>query len=371
MAWLSSIFEGESMGAKLVVITISLVVVLLLLFWLFRKIAGSNKIRGSRNRRPRLAVTDAAVVDDKRRLVLVRRDNVEHLILIGGASDVLIEQNIIRVQSASPARPPVNAEKTDTTQIAPDSNEPDETPKPVGVSAGALAGGVATEAVSAATLSKQTEAELPKSDDNEVAEDAPKATKKAEAKVVIDPAPETKIESAKDSAKVETPTVKDVPPQPPVKIEQEKIEPKIIETKPVEPKTVESKLVGPKPDAIDNMTDLEADLSSEFGEMLTDEILEDSSLDFSPAKITTPEYSVPSADKKPQAPVPTPEPEVKAPPKPIAGTQEAPAPQKAPAPIKASAPQKQAAEKQSQPVGDDMEDEMQKLLRELSGEKTS
>ena len=160
-----------------------------------------------------------------------------------------------------------------------------------------------------------------------------------------------------------------MPPQPPVKIEQEKIEPKTIETKPVEPKTVESKLVGPKPDAIDNMTDLEADLSSEFGEMLTDEILEDSSLDFSPAKITTPEYSVPSADKKPQAPAP--EPEVKAPPKPIAGPQEAPAPQKAPAPIKASVPQKQAAEKQSQPVGDDMEDEMQKLLRELSGEKTS
>lgn len=45
---------------------------------------------------PRLTVTDAAAVDGQRRLVLVRRDDVEHLILIGGPSDIVIEQNIVR-----------------------------------------------------------------------------------------------------------------------------------------------------------------------------------------------------------------------------------------------------------------------------------
>ncbi|WP_374833296.1 hypothetical protein [Paenochrobactrum pullorum] len=42
----------------------------------------------------RLAVVDAANVDNQRKLVLVRRDDVEHLILIGGPTDVVVEQNI-------------------------------------------------------------------------------------------------------------------------------------------------------------------------------------------------------------------------------------------------------------------------------------
>jgi hypothetical protein len=44
---------------------------------------------------------DATAVDSHRRLVLVRRDDVEHLILIGGPTDVVVEQNI-RLQT--PAR---------------------------------------------------------------------------------------------------------------------------------------------------------------------------------------------------------------------------------------------------------------------------
>ena len=50
---------------------------------------------------PRLAVIDAAAVDGRRRLVLVRRDNVEHLLMIGGPTDIVVEPNIVR---ATPAR---------------------------------------------------------------------------------------------------------------------------------------------------------------------------------------------------------------------------------------------------------------------------
>ncbi|MCV9996875.1 flagellar biosynthetic protein FliO [Pararhizobium sp. YC-54] len=51
-------------------------------------------IRGGKNRQPRLAVLDAAAIDTRRRLVLVRRDDVEHLIMIGGPTDVVIESRI-------------------------------------------------------------------------------------------------------------------------------------------------------------------------------------------------------------------------------------------------------------------------------------
>ena len=44
---------------------------------------------------------DAAAVDGRRRLILIRRDNVEHLLMIGGPSDVVIEPNIVRAAAAT------------------------------------------------------------------------------------------------------------------------------------------------------------------------------------------------------------------------------------------------------------------------------
>ena len=65
--------------------------------WLVRQFAG-NRLGAStgRGRMPRLAVIDAAAVDGRRRLVLVRRDNIEHLLMIGGPSDIVVETNIVR-----------------------------------------------------------------------------------------------------------------------------------------------------------------------------------------------------------------------------------------------------------------------------------
>ncbi|MBS0530209.1 MAG: flagellar biosynthetic protein FliO, partial [Proteobacteria bacterium] len=60
--------------------------------WLVRRFAG-NRLgsNANRGRMPRLAVIDAAAVDGRRRLVLVRRDNVEHLLMIGGPTDIVVE----------------------------------------------------------------------------------------------------------------------------------------------------------------------------------------------------------------------------------------------------------------------------------------
>src|ERR1700724_2973996 len=59
---------------------------------------------GGRGRQPRLALIDHASIDARGRLVVIRRDNVEHLIMIGGASDVVIEPNIVRAIPTAPAR---------------------------------------------------------------------------------------------------------------------------------------------------------------------------------------------------------------------------------------------------------------------------
>ncbi|MBS0248491.1 MAG: FliO/MopB family protein [Proteobacteria bacterium] len=74
--------------------------------WLVRKFA-ADRLGGSntRGRQPRLAVIDAATVDARRRLVLIRRDNVEHLMMIGGPTDVVVEQNIVRAAPAAPRAP--------------------------------------------------------------------------------------------------------------------------------------------------------------------------------------------------------------------------------------------------------------------------
>jgi flagellar protein FliO/FliZ len=65
--------------------------------WLVRRFAGNRLgTNTNRGRMPRLAVIDAAAVDGRRRLVLVRRDNVEHLIMIGGPTDIVVESNIVR-----------------------------------------------------------------------------------------------------------------------------------------------------------------------------------------------------------------------------------------------------------------------------------
>ncbi len=83
-------------------------ILLVLVLWFLRSRAPSPFVRGGRNRQPRLQVLDAAAVDARRRLVLVRRDNVEHLVMIGGPTDIVIESRILpegEAETAGDARP--------------------------------------------------------------------------------------------------------------------------------------------------------------------------------------------------------------------------------------------------------------------------
>ena len=67
-----------------------------LLAWAFKSFvltgrSGANYLKG---RDRRLGVVETASVDAQRKLILIRRDNIEHLIMTGGPVDVLIETGI-------------------------------------------------------------------------------------------------------------------------------------------------------------------------------------------------------------------------------------------------------------------------------------
>jgi flagellar protein FliO/FliZ len=89
-----------------------------------------------RGRQPRLALIEVAGIDTRRSLVLIRRDNVEHLLMIGGPTDVVVEPNIVRAVAVgtreapprSSAEAPARSAATDTTLWPP--LQPESPPRP-------------------------------------------------------------------------------------------------------------------------------------------------------------------------------------------------------------------------------------------------
>lgn len=65
----------------------------------------ANRSRPGKGRGGRLGVSDVYDLANNRQLMLVRRDGVEHLLLIGGEHDVVVERNIAveRDDEADPA----------------------------------------------------------------------------------------------------------------------------------------------------------------------------------------------------------------------------------------------------------------------------
>lgn len=63
---------------------------------------GGNAL-GMRGRHARLAIVEVQSLDARRKLVLVRRDDVEHLLVLGATGETLVESNIRGGASAAPA----------------------------------------------------------------------------------------------------------------------------------------------------------------------------------------------------------------------------------------------------------------------------
>ena len=123
MGYLEQIFGSElGLPARAVVALLLVLALIALTVWLVRRFGDTRAIKtGGRGRQQRLAVLDSAVVDARRRLVLIRRDNIEHLILIGGPTDVVVEPNIVRGLPVSAQAP------ASRTTARPGAFEPAET----------------------------------------------------------------------------------------------------------------------------------------------------------------------------------------------------------------------------------------------------
>jgi len=73
------------------------IAVIAVVVWLFKSmLSGTGPAAGGllRGRARRLGIQETASIDGRRRLILIRRDNVLHLIMTGGPVDVVIETGI-------------------------------------------------------------------------------------------------------------------------------------------------------------------------------------------------------------------------------------------------------------------------------------
>jgi len=95
MTFITSLFGGgENSGlTALIALGVALLVIILAV-WLVRTMFNATS-NASRNRNRRLSVVDSLAIDPKRHLLIIRRDNVEHVLLVGGPQDVVVESGIV------------------------------------------------------------------------------------------------------------------------------------------------------------------------------------------------------------------------------------------------------------------------------------
>ncbi|MEN0001821.1 MAG: hypothetical protein AAF940_13155 [Pseudomonadota bacterium] len=93
---------GETLAPWLTGFVVLLLIVMAL--WVMVAMIGRyrHSVFVSGGRKNRLQVVDATAIDDRRRLVLVRRDDVEHLVMIGGHNDLVVEKDIAAQPQTAP-----------------------------------------------------------------------------------------------------------------------------------------------------------------------------------------------------------------------------------------------------------------------------
>ncbi len=147
MGFLTGLFGGET---NIWTILLALIIVIALIFfgvWILKLIfKASVTIAGGRKRR--LAMVDTLAIDNKRNIILIRRDNVEHLIMVSNTGELLIEGSIPTNSGNSelsvPNSPPI------------DHKAPSLDAKKSTISAGVLAAGsLAVGSAAAMIASKQ------------------------------------------------------------------------------------------------------------------------------------------------------------------------------------------------------------------------
>lgn len=98
-----------------------------LLGFVLRRTGLGLRLPQTRGRQRRLSVIEALPLDNRRRLVLIRRDGCEHLLLLGHQQDVVIETGIQPPAAMPAARPDPRDRVAEPTLTAPSSSPAAET----------------------------------------------------------------------------------------------------------------------------------------------------------------------------------------------------------------------------------------------------
>lgn len=105
VGFLTNLFGGETNYITMFVALAIVVILIVLSVWLI-KVVGQMSQTVGRGRQKRLSIIDSIAIDQKRQAVIIRRDEVEHLIVIGGPNDLIVETGFEAPPAvAAPARP--------------------------------------------------------------------------------------------------------------------------------------------------------------------------------------------------------------------------------------------------------------------------
>tara|TARA_R100000365_G_scaffold1936_1_gene6332 strand:- start:829 stop:1413 length:585 start_codon:yes stop_codon:yes gene_type:complete len=130
VGFLNSLFGGEN-GYLTMIVALAIVIVLIVLaVWLI-KLVGDASASVGRGRNRRLMVIDSIAIDNKRQAVIVRRDQTEHLIVIGGPNDLVVESGFEAPPVQQVQRPRRRAAEPTPAVAAP---EPAAPARPMGKS---------------------------------------------------------------------------------------------------------------------------------------------------------------------------------------------------------------------------------------------
>ncbi len=108
----------EDRTVRMALALAAVLLLILIIAFVFRRLTRRGP-SAKRGRVARLVILEAIPVDQRRRLILLRRDNTEHLVMIGGPTDLVVEEGIHR-QARQPAnkRPAPSRAEPPRTQDA-------------------------------------------------------------------------------------------------------------------------------------------------------------------------------------------------------------------------------------------------------------
>lgn len=122
--WLDKILNSQFVMIGLA--GLAFLIALWLVIVIVRMLTGGRlRMSGGRTRQARLGIVDAFDLDRQRQLIIVRRDNTEHLIMIGGPNDLVIESEIVRVEARENRRLTDKADGSGDNRIPAPTMSPD------------------------------------------------------------------------------------------------------------------------------------------------------------------------------------------------------------------------------------------------------